>query len=324
MHQTLIYNFSDSFPYKIKDNRLWRKQMKKHVILIMLLLCFQLSFGQTKFHHILITNDDGIEDADRLLALAESVSNVADRVSIIVSAFDRSGTSNHATYGKYQSVLEITCEYHDHGKNITVYTIPANPADCVFLGLGGFFGDDVPDLVLAGINGGPNIGPEWFGSGTIGAVRTSAFLGVKAVAFSGFDDDDKRSFSLIPKWIEEFISSGIVEEIGKNNYLTVGFPEIPFEKIKGVKLVERRISYDRIDVFSFEKIYGEKPYNTGQKTIWTLEITGNPVDLDLKYDDSYLYEGYVIITPMSIDENDNTLMNKLKEKTHLIPNFNKE
>lgn len=298
--------------------------MKKHVLFILLLLCFQLSYGQTKFHHILITNDDGIEDAERLLALAERVSNVADRVSIIVSAFDRSGTSNHTTYGKYQSVLEITCEYCDKEKNITVYTMPANPADCVLLGLGGFFGDDVPDLVLSGINGGSNIGPDWFGSGTIGAVRTSAFLGVKAIAFSGFDDDNKKSFSLIPKWIEEFISSGIADEIGKNNYLTVGFPEIPFEKIKGVKLAERRISYDKTDVFSFKKIYGEEPQNTGHKTIWTLEITGNPVDHDHKYDDSYLYEGYIIITPMSIDENDKTLMKKLKEKTNLIPGFNRE
>lgn len=298
--------------------------MKKHVLPILLLLCFQLSYGQTKFHHILITNDDGIEDADRLLALAESVSNAADRVSIIVSAFDRSGTSNHATYGKYQSALEITCEYYDIEKNITVYTIPANPADCVLLGLGGFFGDDVPDLVLSGINGGSNVGPDWFGSGTIGAVRTSAFLGVKAIAFSGFDDDNKKAFSLIPKWIEEFISSGIVDEIAKNNYLTVGFPEIPLEKIKGVKLAERRISYDKTDVFTFKKIYGEKPYNAGHKTIWTLEITGNPVDLDLEYDDTYLNDGYIIITPMSIDENDKSFMNKLKEKTDLIPGFNIE
>jgi hypothetical protein len=91
-----------------------------------------------------------------------------------------------------------------------------------------------------------------------------------------------------------------------------------------VKLAERRISYDNTGVFSFKKIYGEDPYDSGHKTIWTLEITGNPVNQDLKYDDSYLKDGYIIITPMSIDENDKTLMHKLMEKVDLIPGFKRE
>jgi len=295
--------------------------MKKHVLLIVLLLFLTQSFGQTKYTHILITNDDGIEDADRLLALAQSVKDVANRVSIIVSAFDRSGTSNHTRYGKYQSTFEVSCEYKDSTKNISVYTLPANPADCVLLGLSGFFDNDRPDLVLSGINSGPNIGPGWFGSGTIGAVRTAAFLGVKAIAFSGFNKKNDKSFSVIPNWITRFISSNFINEIGKNSYLTVGFPRIPFDQIKGVRLSERRVSYDKPEFISLSKIYGQNPHSPDNTSIWVIEGSENIIDKNLKQDDTYLQQGFIVITPMTIDENNKDLMHRLEEKTDLIPKF---
>ncbi len=295
--------------------------MKKYMLFLILFFCFNVIYGQARFKHILITNDDGIEDADRLLALARGVKDAANHISIIVSTFDRSGTSNHTTYGKHQSVLEITCKYIDKDNNITVYTIPANPADCVLLGLSGFFGENRPDLVLSGINSGPNIGPGWFGSGTIGAARTAAFLGVKAVALSGFDSNNKDSFSVIPKWINEFISSGLIETIDKNSYFTVGFPRIPLEKIKGVRLKKRRISYDRPELISFSKIYGKEPHVTRNKTIWVLESNQNLNHSETKYDDYFLQQNFIIITPMTIDENNRTLMNEIQEKRNLIPDF---
>ena len=63
--------------------------MEKYILLFILFFSFHQIYCQTKFNHILITNDDGMEDADRLLALAKSVKDVANRVSIIVSTFDR-------------------------------------------------------------------------------------------------------------------------------------------------------------------------------------------------------------------------------------------
>ena len=295
--------------------------MRKYILFVVFLFCCLLTYGQTRFNHVLITNDDGIEDADRLFALAKSVKSVANRVSIIVSSFDRSGSSNYTAYGKYQSTFEVTCEYVDKENNITVYTLPSYPADCVLLGLGGFFGDDRPDLVLSGINSGPNIGPSWFGSGTIGAARTAAFLGVRSIAFSGFNDDYEQSFSVIPRWITELVSSGFIDEMEKHSYLTIGFPRLPFEKIKGVKLVERRAAYDKPELIRLKKIYGEKPHNANRTTIWVVAPAGNPNNPEIKHDDSYLRQGFIVITPMTIDENNSALMLKLKEKAGLIPEF---
>lgn len=297
--------------------------MKNLILIFIMIFSVQLTQAQQdyKFNHILITNDDGIGDSQKLYALAKSVKNVANRVSIIVSSFDRSGTSNYATFGKHQSTIEVTCVYVDEENNITIYVTPGNPADCVFIGLGGFFPNDPPDLVLSGINSGSNIGPEWFGSGTIGAARTAAFLGVKAFAISGFDDDIKESFTIIPEWITKLISSEIVDEIDKYSFLTVGIPDIPFKKIKGVKLCDRRISYDKPEFIGFLKIHGDDPYKPDNNTIWTLNITGNPVDVTITYDDTKLNKGYIIITPMSINENNSSLLERLKQKEKSIPEF---
>jgi 5'/3'-nucleotidase len=300
-----------------------RKISKIYLIVFALLLCGSWAFGQVRYHHILITNDDGIEDADRLLALARSVKNCSERVSIIVSAFDRSGTSNHSLYGKHQSTFEVTCVYSDPKNNISAYTLPANPADCVMMGMGGFFGDDQPDLVLAGINSGPNIGPDWFGSGTVGAARTAAFVGVRAIAFSGFDDDYEKSFSVIPDWITELISSGFLEGMDRFSYLTIGFPTRPFEEIKGIRIVDRRISYDKPEMFRLKKIHGDEPHAPENTTIWALETAGDPIRREEKHDDSYLDQGYIVITPMTIDENHVDLMRRLEEKARLIPDLYK-
>lgn len=292
----------------------------KHFIFILFVLCsLQLSFGQSKFKHILITNDDGKEDSKKLFALATSVKDVADRVSIIVSEFDRSGTSNRTAYGKYQSTFEITCKYIDKENKITAYTTPDYPADCVLIGLGGFFGDDRPDLVLSGINGGPNIGPDWFGSGTIGAARMAAYLGVKAIAISGFEKSFEESFKITPGWITKLISSGFIDEMDKNSYLTIGIPKTPFEKIKGIKLAERQVAYNKPQNFKMVKLFGDEPGEVENTTVWTFKSAGDQGEIDKKLDESLLEEGYIIITPMSINENDDKLMQNLKRKKLQIP-----
>lgn len=273
-----------------------------------------------KYNHILITNDDGIADADRLLALARSVKKVANRVSIVVSTFDRSGTSNQLTFGKHQTTIEITCKYDDPESNISAYVTPGNPADCVLIGLSGLFGEDRPDLVLSGINGGANIGLGWFSSGTIGAIRTAAFLGVPGIALSGFDDDDPRSFTVIPDWVTKLISSDVIDHLGRNNYLTVGFPDTSLDEIKGVKVARRKISFDQPEAIVFQKIHGEEVNTPENTTIWTLNdwgISRGQEEIDM----TYLEAGYIVITPMTINENNEQLLKTLEGRRELIPDF---
>ncbi len=295
--------------------------MKTTFFLTLIVSCELVFSQEVKFDHILITNDDGIENADRLLALAKSVKRISKRVSIVVSAFDRSGTSNYTTFGKYQSTLEVTCEYRDENSNIAIYTMPGNPADCVLIGLNGLFADDKPDMVLSGINGGTNIGPGWFGSGTIGAIRMAAYLGVPGIALSGFDDEDERSFTVIPKWVTALLSTDLVNEISKGSYWTIGFPEVSMEDVKGVVVAERRVAFDDPEQLVFKKIDGEDPYTQENSTVWSLSNNLSLSEDPYEYDDIQLEKGYIVLTPMTIDENRASLFNSLVEKKDLIPKF---
>lgn len=276
----------------------------------------------SKFNHILITNDDGIENIDILIALAMSMKLISNRVSIVVSTQDRSGSSNYLAFGKYKSSYEITTEYFDENKKIGIFTIPAYPADCVLLSLSGLFSNDRPDLVLSGINGGSNIGPAWFNSGTIGAVRTATFLGVKGISFSGFDDDNKDAFRTIPAWIAKFLDSGIIEKIEQDSYLTVAFPEMPLDKIKGIKISKRRISYSHPKAIHFNKVHGGDINESNGKTIWAFAPKEKPSDETAKDDVYYLVKGFIIISAMTINENNEGLLEKLKSMESILPKFN--
>lgn len=282
------------------------------------ILCGQES---VKYKHILITNDDGIEDSDRLLALARSVKKVSERVSIVVAATDRSGTSNHTTFGKRRSVLEVECRYVEEESNIAIYTLNADPADCILVGLGGLFGDSRPDLVLSGINGGSNIGPQWFRSGTIGAVRTAASMGVRGLALSGFDDDYEQSYTAIPDWITAFISSDIMNALDRNDFLTIGFPKSDPSTFRGIKILKRKITFDYPEHVTFKKILGDDPYSEESKSAWALDLSGPLINEDEKDDRYYLSQGYIIITPMSIDENHPELMKIFERDQSKIPEF---
>ena len=297
--------------------------MKKVVSILLLLFTISTAFTQeTKFKHILITNDDGIKDLDKLMALAVKVKPLAQRVSILVSTENRSASSNYYAYGSDKKSYEVKTVSFNSDLNIGVYTIPDYPADCVMLGLGGLFKDERPDFVLSGINSGNNVGIDWIGSGTIGAVRMAAFLGVRGIAFSGFNTSDKSSFELIPSWIAAFLKTPIVDKMNRYSYLAIEFPRIPLDQIQGVKISKKRIGYDQPEMVQSKKIYGDKLTESGSKTIWIFEPIGNP-DTSIEKDDVYYVKnGYIVITPMTLDENNESLSKEMSAMETMIPKFN--
>lgn len=121
---------------------------------------------------VLLTNDDGI-DAVGLAALHDTLQTVAD-VTVVAPLEDRSGVGRKKSY-------ETPIHEHDLG-----VALEGTPADCVQAGLDRYTPD--ADLVMAGINPGPNIGEHVVGrSGTVGAAREAAFSGVPGVAVSLYD-----------------------------------------------------------------------------------------------------------------------------------------
>ena len=123
---------------------------------------------------VLVTNDDGI-DSQGLHVLVDALESVA-AVTVVAPMEDQSGTGRTNSY-------RVAVDEYEHG-----FAVDGKPADCVAVGLRGL--DEEFDVVVAGINPGPNLGWQTVGrSGTVGAAAEAAFLGVPAMAVSLYDPD---------------------------------------------------------------------------------------------------------------------------------------
>lgn len=123
---------------------------------------------------VLVTNDDGI-DSVGLHVLVDALEPIAE-VTVVAPAEDQSGTGRTSSY-------RVAVDEYDHG-----FAVDGKPADCVAVGLRGL--DEDIDIVVAGINPGPNLGWQTVGrSGTVGAAAEAAFLGVPAMAVSLYDPE---------------------------------------------------------------------------------------------------------------------------------------
>lgn len=191
----------------------------------MLVLSFETILVQRKTStwpkKVLIINDDGIQDT-KIVELARAFSKVADTY-VVAPMQNCSGSSNYVSvFTKYT----LKVEEHQLGQGIHAYGVDGYPADCVLLSLGGFMRDDPPDLVISGINDGPNLAFDWMFSGTIGAAEVAAFFGVPALAISGCKEDIPGSLKAITQWVVRLSQSEVVKHLKSGQYLTVSIPQL--------------------------------------------------------------------------------------------------
>ncbi len=259
----------------------------------------------------------------RLQCLAEAFSGFADKILIAVSNQNRSSTSNLTQITKegYVKVKKLAI---DTVKQIYTYQVEGYPGDCVLFGALGFFMEqgETIDLVVSGINGGGNIGVEWFGSGTIGAARTAALAKIPAIAVSGIDEDRNEGKSLprICQWVAELLQSPIIESIKPLEYLTVSIPE-DIDQLKGVKVLERAITFDALP-FLLEKSSSEAPTETDHWQLRPLD-RADVYDLKAHHDVSLYYQNYIVLVPMSVDENMPDRLPSYQQYEGKIPTFPK-
>ena len=122
---------------------------------------------------ILLTNDDGY-DAPGINVLRERLMYDDHTVCVMAPASNQSGTSQSIHMGGEIKVREIDENF---------FTCAGSPADCVMTAiLGGLL--ERPDILLSGINRGPNLGLDILYSGTCGAARQGVLMGIPSVALS--------------------------------------------------------------------------------------------------------------------------------------------
>lgn len=136
---------------------------------------------------ILVTNDDGVM-APGLRALAEAADGVGD-VVVLAPDRNRSGVSH---------MISLLRPLRAHAVRERWWMVDGSPADCVYLGVHELL-PRKPDLVLSGVNAGPNMSFDVHYSGTVGAAMEGTLLGVRSVAVS-LVDPQRGSYELAARF----------------------------------------------------------------------------------------------------------------------------
>jgi len=251
--------------------------------------------------HVLLTNDNGIDDV-AIVELARALS-LHTQVTVVASTEDRSGTSNLMSAVRSG---RFTVERRDLGEGIRAFALDGYPADCVLFAVTGPMRDSPPDLVLSGINGGDNAADAWFGSGTIGAARTAAYMGIPAVAISGVEDDDPAAVQAAVEWVVELARSDVVRHLEPRQYLTVSLPIAPPGEILGVEIVQR--AWGLMDATTQHAEEGDA---SGKET-WELQLSLDADRAPAGSDVAALARGRIAVVPMRVDEHDPELFAALR------------
>ena len=247
--------------------------------------------------NILITNDDGIY-SEGIIKLAEAVEEFGEIV-IIGPNRERSATGHAITMHNPLRIEEITFL----GTKYKIFAINGTPADCVKLGVEGVLSQR-PDLVLSGINKGPNLGTDVIYSGTVSAAIEASIYGIPSIAFSlaGFKNYD---FELAKDIVKKIVDIVIKDDILKKSIFNVNIPVCSREEIKGFKIT--KLGFRR-----YKDNFVKRMDPRGRVYYW---LSGEVVEevCDDNSDICAVRNKYVSITPIHFDLTDHVLFEKLKE-----------
>ena len=172
-----------------------------------------------------------------------------------------------------------------------VYATNGTPADCVLLGVKAVL-KKKPDLVISGINKGPNMGQDVNYSGTVAAAKEGAFLGIPSLAVS-MNARSHYHFADAIKVIEMIIAVVEGSSFLDSTFLNINVPNVSFNKMKGfmVTRLGKRIYNDKVI---------ERTDPRGGKYYW---IGGNGELYEpIEGTDFYAIErGFVSVTPLGLD-----------------------
>jgi len=229
---------------------------------------------------ILLSNDDGYQ-ADGLATLALSLRDLAELI-IVAPDTNQSGASHSLTLDRPLRVGQT----HDG-----MYFVNGTPTDCVHLALTGLFDDD-PDMVVAGINHGANLGDDTLYSGTVAAAAEGRFLGLPAIAVS-LVGEEPRHFDTAGRAIREIIVRLHDDPLPSDTTLNVNVPDVPYEDLRGFKAT--RLGYRH----RAERVI--ESHDPKGRLLYWVGPAGSGQDAGPGTDFHAVENGYVSVTPMHFD-----------------------
>ncbi|MGI4838595.1 MAG: 5'/3'-nucleotidase SurE [Janthinobacterium lividum] len=240
---------------------------------------------------ILISNDDGVT-APGLAALYGALADYAE-CSVIAPDQDKSGSS---------SSLTIDRPLHPHVLDNGFISLNGTPTDCVHLGLNGLLPFE-PEMVVAGINLGANLGDDVLYSGTVAAALEGRFLNRTSMAFSllSRQPDNLATAAWVARKLVEAHTS---LALPPRTVLNVNIPNLPLENIRGLRLT-------RLGHRSRAKPPTRVVDPRGKPGYW-IAAAGDAEDGGPGTDFHAVMQGYVSVTPLQLDRTFNDAFNHLE------------
>jgi 5'-nucleotidase len=229
---------------------------------------------------ILVSNDDGYQSPG-LHALADALRTLG-RVIVVAPDRDRSGASNSLT-------LDVPIRAHRLADDF--YRVGGTPTDCVHLAITGLL-DTEPDLVVAGINHGPNLGDDVIYSGTVAAATEGRFLGLPAIAVS-IAAHEPEHLGTAARIAAELVARLKAEPLEPSVILNVNVPDLPFDAVRGLAATRLGHRHKAEPVTAATDPRG--------RTIYWVGPAGPEQDAGPVTDFHALREGFVSVTPLQVD-----------------------
>jgi len=249
---------------------------------------------------ILITNDDGI-DSPGLQALQSVASRFGEPV-VVAPDVDRSGVSQAITLTRPLRVRRRRRPGLPPGDWFAVEG--GTPTDCVYLGLHHVLAGELPDLVLSGINPGPNLGWDVLYSGTAAGAREGVLQGVPSVAFSLVSGGKGYPFDDILDWVERVVQMTIQEPPPELSFYNVNLPNPLVGPIRGIRSTRLGHRYYSKEVVARTDPRGAEYLWIGGRDVYMPDIPGS--------DCNAIRDGLVSVTPLNCDA---TCTNALRQMT---------
>jgi len=246
--------------------------------------------------NILLTNDDGIY-AEGIYALWAELSKIGN-VTVVAPDSERSAVGHAITMS---APLRVKDAYRR--MNYFGYAVSGTPADCVKIAVLSIL-KKKPDIVVSGINHGPNVGLSALYSGTVSGATEGAILGMPAIAVSlaTFKNPD---FSVAASFAAKAAKNVYEKGLPKGTFLNINVPAKSAKQIKGVRITKQ----GKTPIF--EKF--DKRIDPHNNTYYWL--SGETINLKADKDSDIIAikNDYISVTPLQYDLTDRCMINELSK-----------
>lgn len=245
---------------------------------------------------ILVCNDDGI-NAPGITALASELCSLGG-VTVVAPDSERSAASNSLTLAHPLRAREVSFPAPVE----KAFAVSGTPTDCAKIALSTLL-PEKPDLVVSGINCGPNMCVDVFYSGTVAAAFEGAFRGILSVAVSLDTYSPRADYAMAAKWAVRCIKMLVDKKVEPARVYNINVPSIANNEIKGIRLT-------RTGKIDYSEKYDHRSDPYGRSYYW---LQGNPeiIDNSPECDIVAVKAGFISITPLKPDLTDMTLYKAL-------------